>query len=312
MTRKFEARRRFSLGSNHNMVVRLILVNAIVFTAISFIKVIYLLTGQAEGHFMGEVLPWLVLPAEPAQLLRHPWTLLSYMFVHISIWQLLGTAIWLWWFGDILQGLAGHRRILPLYLFGGLAGAVFFLAAYAVFPGLQATRTIADTAGIGAGASVIAIVAAATTLAPRYKVFPMLRGGIPLYVVAIIYVVLDVVGYQGRAPLSYLPALAGGAFLGFLFIRLLQRGHDPGAGLNRLLYRAGHLLDPQDRPQLRARKGGRAFYKQHVPPYRKSVRPSSGKVDELLDKINQSGYDSLSQEEKDILLRASRQDNETV
>lgn len=311
ITRKFTRYRNLSLGDNENMVVRLILINVVLFTGLFFVKVVYLITGDAGAvqRFYREVIPWVTLPADPAKLLSRPWTILSFMFIHVGFWQLLSNVIWFWWFGSILQSLAGPGKIFPLYLYGGLAGALFFLLSFNLVPGLAAYKTLADTAGIGASASVMALIAAATTLAPNYRIFPMLNGGIPLFVITIIYVALDIIGPHGGVSAGYFAAQAGAALTGYLLIVQLRHGRDLAGGLNQVLYRINHVFDPPEKKPRRVAVKDQLFYKKEIPPYRKIESISSKKVDEILDKINQTGYDSLSSEEKDILLRASRQED---
>lgn len=303
---------KFSLGDSHNMVVRLILINLIVFTGLLFTKIVYLLTGQPQDLFVSQVVPWTVLPASPTTLLSHPWTVFTYMFVHIGFWQLLSTLIWLWWFGALLQGLAGFRHVVPVYVYGGLAGALFFVLAFVFIPDLHSAQDVANSVNIGAAASVMALIICVTVLAPDYRVFPMLGGGFPLYVVTIIYVALSLLGQQGGDPYGYIAAQTGGAILGAVFALRLKAGNDPGAGLNRLIFLAGHIFDPTDdtlKPvrvrNKKQKKHPKGLRKTDL-PYKKIGPVAESRVDDLLDKINQSGYQSLSAEEKEILLRASK------
>ncbi len=302
--------KKLALGDSNNMLVRLLFINGVVFVALLFVKVIYLITGQAGTDFMSEVVPWAVLPADLGKLITRPWTLLSYMFVHLSFWQVLSNIIWLWFFGDILQSLSGSKRLIPLYVFGGLAGALFFLVAYHTLPSLRPEAYLANSLGIGAAASVMAIVIGATVLAPKYRIFPMLNGGIPLFVITLIYVGLDVFTMHpftaGGA--GHFTAQAGGALMGWLFVMQIERGNDWGEWLNRFFYKIDHLFDPPDLKSKRSSQKQQFFYKQDMPPFRKIGEVPEKRIDEILDKISEHGYDSLTTEEKDILLRASREE----
>lgn len=301
---------KFSLGDNHNMAIRLVGVNLVVFVGLLFVKVAFLLTGQSKDLFNTEILPWAVLSADPSTILTHPWTILTFMFVHINFWHLLSSVIWLWWFGELLQGISGFRRVVPVYVYGGLAGALFFVLAYAFIPGLHSYQAIANSVDIGAAASVIAIIICATVIAPKYRVFPMLAGGIPIYVIAIIYVALSLLGQGGGLPYGYIVAQTGGALLGLGFALRLKKGYDPGAGLNKALYWLGHILDPADdrlQPiRVNANKAKKGV-KKLEPPYKRIGPVPTTRVDDILDKINEHGYKSLTSEEKEILLRASKE-----
>lgn len=303
---------KFSLGDNHNMVVRLILINLVVFAALLFTKVVYLLTGQPKELFTTQIVPWAVLSAQPSTILTHPWTVITFMFVHISFWHLVGSMIWLWWFGELLQGLSGYRHVVPVYIYGGLAGALTFVLAFTCIPELREVQQLANSVNIGAAASVIAIIICVTVLSPNYRVFPLLGGGIPVYVIAIVYIGISLLGQQGGEPYGYIAAQTGGAILGAVFALRLKNGYDPGGGLNWLLFRIGHLFDPADdtlRP-VRVKRTEKRHKKTRRldPPYKRIGPIAESKVDDLLDKINRSGYHSLTQEEKDILIRASQQE----
>lgn len=309
VTQKPSLQHPLQLGDSRNMVLRLIMVNAVLFVAMNFIKVLYLVTGAPDSLFYIRALPWLTLPADPRLLLQRPWTLLSYMFMNVSFWSFLGGMVWLWWLGGLLQDLAGYRRVLPLYLYGGLAGAACYLAAYQFIGPLHAFQSVANTAEIGAVASISALVAAVCTLSPGYRVFPALGGGIPLVAVGALYLGLSLLSPASGEPLlGFLSALAGGVLMGVIFSLQLLRGRDPGAVLNRALDWGMNLLEPSEVPpgaRLRRQK-----LRQGRLPFRRLGPVSSRLIDELLDKINRSGYDSLSAEEKDILLRASKDNTE--
>lgn len=302
---------KFSLGDNHNMAIRLVVVNLVIFAALLFVKVVFLIGGQPKGLFETEIVPWAVLSSNPQTILTHPWTIITYMFVHISFWNLLSSVIWMWWFGELLQGISGYHRVVPVYIYGGLAGALFFIVAYALIPDLHPYQAVANTVDIGAAASVMALIICVTVITPKYRVFPMLGGGIPIYVIAIIYIALSFLGQRGGLPYGcYMAAQTGGALLGLVFALRLKKGYDPGAGFNRALYFAGHILDPADdrlKPMKVKGKQGKKQHKKMDPPFKRIGPVSSGKVDDILDKINESGYRSLTSEEKEILLRASRE-----
>ena len=134
--------------------------------------------------------------------------------------------LWLWAFGSILQDMAGNKKIIPIYLYGGVAGAIVFIATNYAIPQL---RTVIDSSYFeGANASIMAVAIATTALAPDYRIFRMLNGGIPIWVLTILFVVIDFAGIGTGAPAFHLAHLAGG-LAGFFFIVSLRRGHDGGA-----------------------------------------------------------------------------------
>jgi len=300
-----------TLGEERNIVTQILVVNLTVFILLLFTRVIYNMEGFTTERFNQEILAWTTLPANPARLLVRPWTLITFMFSHISFWQIFSNMIWLWCFGTLLQNLAGYQRILPLYLYGGLCGAIFYVMGMHAIPGFESL--LPQGAMIGAGASVMALAIGATTVAPGYRIFPMLGGGIPLWVITVIFVALQVgahVYVPNDSYQTYFPALAGGGLTGFLYMLQWKKGKDWGAGLNRLTYKATHIFHPaeQEHPDVTMVKK-RLNNPGPNNPYRKVGSVPEQRLNEILDKINEQGMHSLTPEERETLFRASRQEN---
>lgn len=118
-------RKKILLGQDGNSLLLLIIINVIIFIFLGFIKIIYLVNNSTEGVFQAQVVNLLSVPAPPQVFATRPWTLLSYMFTHTGIWELITSMLWLWGFGYIFQNLTGNRKLIPVYLYGGLAGSVF-------------------------------------------------------------------------------------------------------------------------------------------------------------------------------------------
>lgn len=299
-----------TLGEERNIVTQILVVNLTVFILLLFTRVIYNMEGYGTERFNQEILAWASLPANPARLLTRPWTLITAMFSHISFWQVFSNMLWLWCFGSLLQSLAGHQRILPLYLFGGLCGAIFYVMGMHAIPAFEPLLPQASL--IGAGASVMALAIGVTTIAPNYRIFPLLAGGIPLWVITLVFVASHV-GSQVFSGLdnstSYFPSLIGGGLTGFLYMLQWKKGKDWGAGFNRLTYKATHVFNPteQEHPDVtiikkRLTAGGSAN------PYRKVGNVPEQRLNEILDKINEQGMNALTPEERETLVRASKQE----
>lgn len=296
-------RKKITLGDRENVVLRLIIINAVVFVLLNFVKVTFFLTNLSMADFTSQVMPWVELPANVHVLLSRPWTIFTYMFTHLGLMHILGNLLWLWWFGTIFQDMVGYRKVIPLYLYGGLAGALFFILAYNLFPVFSTVMPVAGA--LGASASIMALAIAATVVAPDYRLFPQLFGGIPLWLITGIYILIDLVSIPNGNAGGHIGHL-GGALMGTFFALQLKRGRDIGEWMNVFVQKLNNLFDPDHRAQKRVVR--KKAIKQQVPPYRKIGGVSENKVDEILDKISQSGYGSLSAEEKEILMRASRDD----
>ena len=298
--------KKITLGEDNNALVALIIINAIGLVALGLIKVIYIIVDTSPNDFISHILPWFVLPAKLSLLVRVPWTLVSYMFVHINFIPAFTNMLWLWAFGAILQDMAGNKKIIPIYIYGGIAGGlIFILSNYAIGP----LRPFLDSSVLeGANASIMAVAIATTALSPDYRIFRMLNGGIPIWILTILYVVIDFVGLGAGGPAFHLAHLAGG-LAGFLFIVCLRRGYDGGAWMIRFYNWLMNLFNPDKKTLTPQKTKEKFFYKTgSQKPFEKRAIITQQRVDEILDKINQKGYNLLSEEEKGILKRAAEND----
>jgi len=130
-------RRSLLLGHDGNTLVILIAINLILFVGINFIKISYFLSGMPIDNYYNDFLTWIMVPGQASKLVTRPWTVLLYMFSHDGVWSLIGTLLWLWGFGYILQSLTGNRHLAPLYLYGGLAGVLAFSLSVNLIPVLK-------------------------------------------------------------------------------------------------------------------------------------------------------------------------------
>ncbi len=298
------------LGQDNNALTWLIIINAVVFVGISFIKIIYFLSYdtpmEALQNFHLQILDWFSLPANTDKLINRPWTILSYMFSHDTVWQLIGTLLWLWAFGYILQDLTGNTKLIPVYLYGGVAGALFFVLASNLIPQNNEAVTAAAPL-LGGGAAVMAIAIAATTFAPKYRIFPMINGGIPLWALTLLFVAIDYATIATQST-SYALAHLGGAAMGFLFVTQMQRGNDWSLWMINFMNWLNDLFNPEKKYGKKPISQQKHYKTSSRKPFEKTPRVTQQKLDEILDKINLEGYNSLSQEEKDFLKKASQED----
>jgi len=294
----------YSLGDSQNSLTRLVIINLVVFITLALCRAYFFFfyqdTAQIEQIFRQQILQWFALPGQFQQLLYRPWTLLSAMFTNVGVWMVLGNMLWLWAFGFIFQDLSGNRKIIALYLYGGVAGSLGYLLASSLLPD-------ATSAGLfyGAAPSVMAVAIATTMLSPYYRLFPQLMGGFPLWVLTVVYVLVSVATKPLQQPLSYLPLLAGGA-MGFVFMQLIRMGYDLSDWMNRIFDWANNLFNPEKPKQKKTGIKETHFYKATRKPFDKKPRLTQERIDALLEKIHQKGMDSLTQEEKEFLERASQ------
>jgi membrane associated rhomboid family serine protease len=300
-------KRRISLGADGNSLMMLISINAILFITISFVQIIYFVTQSPTGSFETNILPWFIMPAKLSALAHKPWTILIYMFAHIGVINVITNMLWLWVFGSILQSIAGNRKVIPVYIYGGLAGAVAFIAANYLMPPLRSS--IDSTFIFGANAATMAIAVATTTLAPDYRFFRMLNGGIPIWVLTLLYVIIDFAGIASSSAAYNISHLAG-AFIGFMFVFSLRRGSDWSLWMNDVYDWFINLFNPEKQYiPVKKKVKEKVFYKTgNQKPFVKTSNVTQQRIDEILDKINQRGYNLLTEEEKNILKRAAESD----
>jgi membrane associated rhomboid family serine protease len=298
-------RKKISLGEDGNALTMLICLNGVFFILLSFVKMLYYIMQLAPGAFENNILPWFTLPAQLSTLAYRPWTILSYMFTHNGLVLVLTNMIWLWVFGSILQSIAGNKKLVPVYLYGGITGAVVFIAANYLIPTLK--PFIGVSAMGGANAAIMAVAVATTALAPDYRFFKMLNGGIPLWVITLLYVIIDFAGITG-AGIAYHTAHLAGGFIGFMFVFNLRKGNDWSLWMNSLYNWFMNLFNPNKIEAVK-RKKEKIFYNTgNQKPFVKRSNITQQRIDEILDKINQQGYHLLTDEEKNILKRAGDAD----
>jgi membrane associated rhomboid family serine protease len=301
-----EYKRRSLFSQGNSALITLIAINLIIFVIFAFIQAIFHLKSensqQAVAEFNNSILNWFALPADLSKIATRPWTIITHMFLHTEIWHIFGNMLWLWMFGYILQDLTGNRKIFPVFLYGAFAGALAFVLAYNLSPALRPEVHVASA--LGASAGIMAIAVAATFIAPGFRIFPMLMGGIPLWVITMIYVIIDLAFIPGSNTGGHIAHLAGAA-TGFLFMYFFRRGYDWGEWMNNFWDWFTNLFNP-DKPKKGKLIKQELFYKSSAKPFKKTPNVTEQRVNEILEKISQKGYNSLSEEEKDLLKRASQ------
>jgi membrane associated rhomboid family serine protease len=298
------SRKKALLGEDGSSLTGLLIANAVVFVALLFVKVLYLLNNQTVPDFMSDIVSWIAVPAGADMFASRPWTLATYMFSHVSLWHFISSCLWLWGFGFILNELVGNKKLVPIYIYGGLVGALTFVLSVNLIPGFK-ENIINTPALLGAGPALMAVAVGTTAFAPRYKIFPMINGGIPLWIFTAVFMIIHIATIgSGMATAT---AYVGGALTGLLFTWQLKRGNDLGQWMTDLLQWANDLFNPEKKQHKTVLKQ-QLFYKASQKPFEKTPHVTQQRVDDLLDKIHQKGYNSLTEEEKDFLKKAAKED----
>ncbi|GAB3832256.1 rhomboid family intramembrane serine protease [Hymenobacter jeollabukensis] len=281
-----------------NVLNQLLVINVLVFVVLLVVEAILTFTGAGVAYEV--LMRQLALPSDLPGLLRHPWTLLTYAFTHQQFLHILFNMLNLYWFGMLVREYLGDRRLVSIYILGALAGALLFVLSYNLLPRLQVHLGIPM---VGASAAVTAAIVAAATLLPDYTFSLFLIGPVRIKYIAAAVVLISIAGINGANPGGQIAHL-GGALLGFVYIRQLQRGRDlgrpvvaTGEWISALLHGRPRLRVSHRSPQATPAGGKRGPLAQ----------PAQEEIDRILEKISRSGYESLSKEEKQKLFKASQQ-----
>jgi len=293
---------KFSVFRSGNALMALVALNLIFFLTLFTIQVGFYSNDRSLQEFYHEVIEWFVLPSGLTRFSERPWTILSFMFSEPgnNFINLLSNMLWLWAFGYILQQLSGNDKLIPVYLYGGMAAGIFFLTASHI-PGM----ILSDNAFlIGANGAVMGVAAATTTLSPGFRILRHLRNGIPLWTLTLVYLFIDLAGISGL-PAAYSLSHIGGGLGGVVFMLLLKRGIDGSAWMNKVYRTLRDLFSPAGNKK----PGKETLYYDtgKVEPFTKNSSITQQRIDEILDKINQKGYHFLTVEEKEILRKASEE-----
>jgi membrane associated rhomboid family serine protease len=280
----------FRKGSS---LTRLIYINIGVFLLLAIVSIIsYFINSQ---DIADKLVKLLAVPSSFKALLTKPWTLITYMFTHREILHILFNMLWLYWFGTIFLEFLDQKKLVAVYLLGGLCGAIVYIIAFNVFPVFD--QMVSESIAIGASASVMAIVVSIAVYVPDYTVILFLIGRVRIKYIAIgIFILTSVLDFSVNTggKLAHL----GGALLGFFYTVNLRRGRDLGKGINSVLDYVVTLFKP--------RKKFRVTYKKPVTDYEYNKAKAEH---EILDKISKGGYDSLTKEEKELLFKEGQKKN---
>lgn len=295
------------MGQDGNALVGLFTLNVIFFLILLTVQVAYFFYQQTPELYNAQVVQWFELPASMTKLSERPWTILTYMFSDTgnNIIRILSNMLWLWAFGYILQEMTGNDKIIPIYIYGGVFGGIVFITANYFIPAIRPNIEYASL--LGANAATMAVAMATTTLSPNHKFFTMIRGGISIWVLMLVYLFIDFAGVASMSA-TYSLSHIGGALAGFLFVVFLRKGKDGSVWMNNFYHWVMTLFNPNKKTKNTSAKDKLFYNTGNRSPYSKTSNITQQRVDEILDKINQRGYHFLTDEEKDILKKAAEED----
>lgn len=285
------------LWSTSNAANRIIISNIAIFVLINIpLALLHLMKMDSA---LGWITEWLVLPGDFFTLLTRPWTLITHLFMHNGIFHLLFNMLSLFFIYQLFSRYFDDKRFINVYFVSGLTGALVFLLSINLFPLFGDNASVYTAAG--ASAAVMGTLVAICTYRPTDEVFLFGVFKLQLRWVALIFVLLDLIGIGGGNEGGHLAHL-GGALFGFLWGMNLGKGNDLASFFQPVQDFFKQKPKRKKSPLTVAHKQRFSDEEWNLSKKERQVR-----VDEILDKISRSGYDSLSKEEKALLFDLSKE-----
>lgn len=274
-------------NKENNGLIKIILINVIVFISMSILEVFITLSGF--GELFNLFLNKLMLPASLKVFIFQPWSLLTYFFLHMNFMHILWNMLFLYWFGKIIHENIGNNAVISLYIIGGIIGGLSYMALFNIIPYYD--NRVSESLMLGASAGVFSVVVGSATLLPNYTFYLLFLGPVRIKYIALFYVLLsffDVTGSNAGGEIAHL----GGALMGYLYIRQLQNGVNMGKSIIDILN-----IFNKNKKEVISKEEKTNEIKKDI---------SQDEIDKILDKISDSGYKSLSNNEKEKLFNASK------
>ena len=237
-----------------------------------------------------------------SDLLFKPWSIITYAFIHGGIFHIIFNLLILNFVGKLFTTLFTQKQLLGLYILGGIFAGFVYIISYASLPLLANQNALL----VGASGSIMAILLAVATYQPNMEVRLFLFGSVKLIYIAIVLLIIDLIQLPMENTGGHLAHL-GGAFFGFVYIKSIQNGYDLSGGLNTFLDWMTNLFSGR-KPTPFKKVHRNPKPSQTIKPQSKIVTKdkTQQQIDEILDKISQSGYDSLTTAEKEFLFQAGK------
>ncbi len=286
-----------------NALMKIIFINIGVFLLLNIAHLIAFFGGFERLYTMFER-EWLYLSSPIETNLYKPWVLITYFFTHKDLGHIFWNMMFLYVFGNILGDFLGDRKVVALYVLGGLAGAFLFFLIAPFMPNISTVTYM-----LGASAGVYAIVFGTATLVPTYTLNVFLLGAVQVRWIAIFYLVITIIGLRSGNAGGELAHL-GGILIGYIYINQLQKGSDWGAWITKILDFFGGLFSKKRKKNNYTQQASKvkvstnaqsAYSKNNNHTSVSSSIPNQAEIDAILDKISEVGFHKLSAEEKDKL-----------
>lgn len=250
---------------------------------------------------------WFELPSDFNDFIVKPWSILSYAFLHYDFWHFLFNMVWLYFIGGMFSNMFNIKMGLNVYFLGAIFGGLLFLLGYNLFPDTFVNKTRLVGASAAIRALLIFLCAYMPTMEVRFFTFNLKLWYIGAAIVAfdtlgVIAGISDPVYGNAGGNLAHL----GGAILGYIYAKQLIKGKDIGKGFEGVMDGVVNLFKKSTSSPLKTVHKNKSskvagFSKKEFNEFNKQK-----KIDLILDKISKSGYESLTDEEKEFLFKAGK------
>ena len=268
---------------------KIILINVVFFLLPMLLNVLFFLFNIPPSAYFN----WLQLSPNLLTFIKRPWSLITYSFFHSGFFHLLWNMVLLFYAGRLLLNLFPDRIFINNYFLGVISGGLIFISSYALFPVFEGNYPPL----IGASAGVMAVFIFICSYTPNQEIrFFIIK--LKLKYVGLAFFFIDVIQIPYNNAGGHL-AHIGGAVLGFFYARQLGEGRDIGSFFQNIwqsIFTKKYLKTVYRSPQSKSATSKKSGERIH-----------QNKIDSILDKISNSGYDSLSKEEKDYLFKAGKE-----
>lgn len=240
---------------------------------------------------------WIALSSDPSIFVLKPWTLLTYAFFHDGFGHLFFNMLVLNFSCTLFLTYFTPKQFLGLYVLSAVFAGIAFVSGFYF---LNLSSSI-----VGASAAIMAILVATTTYYPLMNVRLLLIGNVKLWHITAVILLLDLMQFRLENTGGHISHLSGAVF-GFIFIKLLQNGTDLSKIVSGFFDFLANLFKKS--PSTPFKK----VHKNYSKPIEKGASrivtkdKTQQQIDEILDKISQSGYDCLTKEEKEFLFKAGK------
>tara|TARA_B100000575_G_scaffold294662_1_gene312841 strand:+ start:4895 stop:5725 length:831 start_codon:yes stop_codon:yes gene_type:complete len=262
-----------------NIAEKLIVINILFFVLPYLLNGIMFLFGQQNLIYLN----FLKLSPELSNIIIQPWSIVTYSFIHGGFAHILWNMLLLYFSSQFFFNLFSKQKFINTYFLGVILGGILFVLSYYIFPVFKGLNVNL----IGSSAGVMAVIIFICTYTPGQEI-RILFFNLKLKYIGIILITLNIIQLpSGNAGGNI--AHLGGALFGFLYAFNLKKGIDIATSFEIFLNYFSKLFIAKKKE------------KKYI-----NINVKQKKIDEILDKINKSGYDSLTKEEKDFLFKAGK------